>query len=165
MKTLLLITIQSLIAILFFLSSCTSTRYVTQTKRSGIEQLLVTKAIDRAIAKIDNLHINGCRVFFEIASLAKDQEAYLKKALTHWFLENGAIVVDERNQADLIASVLVKCAGTDRFEAGLAIPSLPVPFTSILTPKINILTLIGKRGAMRWRLLFIHQKQGNFKKI
>ncbi|KPJ64292.1 MAG: hypothetical protein AMJ45_06095 [Syntrophobacter sp. DG_60] len=158
-----LIVIQSLIFILFFLSSCTSTRYITHTKRSGVEQLLVTKAIDRAVAKIDNLHISGSRIFFEIASLAPEEEAYLKKALTHWFLENGAIMVDDRNEADLIASVLVKCVSTDRFEAGFGIPSIPIPLAGVVTPKIDIFGIKRQKGYSEMEIAIYSSGTGKFK--
>jgi len=158
----ILIVIQGFIIILFFLCSCTSTRYITQTKRSGIEQLLVTKAVDRAVAKIDNLHISGSRVFIEIASLASDEEAYLKKALTHWFLENGAIVVDDKNEADLIASVLVKCLSTDKFDTGLGIPSIPIPLTGVVTPKIDIFGMNRQKGYNEMEITIYSEKTGKF---
>ena len=157
------VSIISFIIIFSFLSSCTSTRYITQTKRSGVEQLLITRAIDRSLAKIDNLHVNGSRVFVDITSLAPDEAVYLKGALTQWFLENGATVVDKRGKADLIASVLVKCVGTDRIEAGLSIPSLPVPFTGIFTPKVNILTIDRQKGYSEMDIIIYSAKTGKFK--
>lgn len=124
-----------------FLNSCipSHTRYVTQTSRSGAEQLLVSKAVDDAVnqAKLD---IEDKKIFIDISSLVKDEEPYIVKALTHRFLDLGALITDDKKNADFIASALVKCAGTDGSEFGFGIPSLPIPLFNISTPEVNMLS-------------------------
>ena len=124
-----------------FLSSCipTHTRYVTQTSRSGTEQLLISKAVDEAVKKAE-LDIKGRKVFIDIASFAKDEEPYILKAVSHQLLDLGALITDDKKNADFIASALVKCAGTDGSESGFGIPSLPVPLINISTPELNMFT-------------------------
>lgn len=145
-----------------FPSSCTTTGYLTQTKRSVVEQLLLTKSVDKAIAKIDNLEIEGSKIYIEISSLAVEEETYLKKAVSIWCLEKGAVVVEEKDKADYIASVLVKSLATDRFKTALGVPSLPVPFTGVSTPEIDILGRDRQRGYTEMEIILYSAATGQF---
>ncbi|MDL1955472.1 MAG: hypothetical protein LWW95_00250 [Candidatus Desulfofervidus auxilii] len=149
---------------IFIFSSCTITRYVTETERSGVEQLLISKSIDRAIEKINEFPVKNIKIYIDIASLAPKEEIYLKKALSHWFLKKGAIIVENKKEADLIASILVKCIGTDRLEATFGVPSLPIPFTGIMTPHVDILAMDKQKGYSEIEIVFYSTKSGNFRK-
>ena len=80
-----------IIGILLIFSSCTHTYQFTYTKKSGIEQLLVTKAIDEAIQMM-TADIKGSKVFVDVACLMRDEQSYIRKAFTHWFLDAGVSV-------------------------------------------------------------------------
>lgn len=144
------------------LSSCTSTRYITQTKRSVVEQLLLTKSVKKALDKIDGLEIQGSKIYVEITSLATEEETYLKKAVSLWCLEKGALVLEEKDKADYIASVLVKSLATDRFNTALGIPSLPVPLTGIFTPQIDILGRDRQKGYTEMEIILYSISTGQF---
>ena len=147
----------------FFLSACSTTRYITQTKRSVIEQLLLTKSIDKAIAKIDSLGIPGSKVYIEIVSLAPAEENYLRKQVSLWFLQNKAVVVETKDKADYIASILVKSVGTDKIDTNyLGIPSLPVPFVGIFTPEVEILTTKHQKGYTEMQITLCYASTGEF---
>jgi len=139
--------ISILIFLCIFLSSCSTTRYITQTKRSVIEQLLLTKSIDNALSNINGIEIKGLKIYIETVSLVAEEENYLKKAISLWCLEKGAVIVEEKNKADYIASVLVKSLGTDRVKNVLmGLPSLPMPFTGIATPQIDLIAIDSQKG-------------------
>ena len=147
----------------FFLSSCSTTRHITQTKRSVIEQLLLTKSIDKAVAKIDGFKIQGSKVYIEIVSLAPAEENYLRKAVSLWFLQNKAVVVETKDKADYIASILVKSVGTDKIDTNyLGIPSLPVPFVGIFTPEVEILTTKHQKGYTEMQITLCYASTGEF---
>ncbi len=147
----------------FFLSACSTTRYITQTKRSVIEQLLLTKSIDKAVAKIDSLKIQGSKVYIEIVSLAPAEENYLRKAVSLWFLQNKAVVVETKDKADYIASIVVKSVGTDTIDTNyLGIPSLPVPLVGILTPEVEILASKHQKGYTEMQIALCDASTGEF---
>jgi hypothetical protein len=127
------------------LPACASTPHITYTKKSGVEQLLVARAVDRALGG-ETLTLEGAKIFVDVASLTPKVNGYFKKALVHQFLEKGALVTDDRKEADLIASLLVKSAGTDGKEFFFGIPSLPVPLTTLSTPQINLVSGTTQRG-------------------
>jgi hypothetical protein len=71
-------------AFLLILPACASTRYVTRTKKSGVEQLLIARSFEGALR--DSItEVKGARIFIEIASLLPEQDPYVKRALEHWF--------------------------------------------------------------------------------
>jgi hypothetical protein len=152
------LTIQLLVFFLI-LPACTSTRYVTHTKKSGVEQLLIARSFEGAL-KDSITDVKGARVFIEIASLLPEQDPYVKMVLEHWFLKNGALLTEERKKADTIASVLVKCAGTDGDEFNFGIPSLPVPIINIATPQINLISGSIQKGCAEMEVVLYSPESG-----
>lgn len=146
-----------------FLPSCSTTRYITETKRSAIEQLLLTKSVDKAMGDVFWVEIKDSKIYIETTSLATEEENYLKKAVSLWCLEKGAVVVEDKSKADYIASVLVKSLGTDRINTVyLGIPSLPVPLTGISTPEIDILGSRRQKGYTELEIILYSSSTGQF---
>jgi len=151
--------------ILLTLSSCTHTYQFTYTKKSGIEQLLVTKAVDEAI-HVMTVDMKGSKVFVDVACLMKDEKAYIRKAFTHWFLDAGVFVSEYPWDADYIVSVLVKVAGTDGDQFLLGVPSTPIPLTiSITTPALTIFSQMVQEGRVEMEVMIYSAKGGIKEKI
>ncbi len=148
----------------FVLCSCTHTYHFSYTKKSGIEQLLISKAVDEAVQGIA-LDLKGAKLFVEVASLMRDEEPYIKKALVHKFLQTGVSVAEYPWEADYTASVLVKVAGTDGDESTFGIPSVPFPLgasgaTSSITPSINLFSKMTQQGRAEMEVVLYSQKSG-----
>jgi len=154
-----------IIGILLTLSSCTHTYQYTYTKKSGIEQLLVTKAVDEAIQMM-TADMRGAKVFVDVACLMRDEQSYIRKAFTHWFLDAGVLVSEYPWDADYIVSVLVKVAGTDGDQFSLGIPSIPIPLTiSVTTPALTIFGQIIQEGRVEMEVMIYSAKAGVKEKI
>jgi hypothetical protein len=154
-----------IIGILLTLSSCTHTYQFTYTKKSGIEQLLVTKAVDEAIQMM-TVDIKGSKVFVDVACLMRDEQSYIRKAFTHWFLEAGVFISEYPWDADYIVSVLVKVAGTDGDQLSLGIPSIPIPLTiGITTPALTLLSQINQEGRVEMEAIIYSTNRGIKEKI
>jgi hypothetical protein len=154
-----------IIGILLTLSSCTHAYQFTYTKKSGIEQLLVTKAVDEAVQKV-TVDIKGSKVFVDVACLMRDEQSYIKKAFTHWFLEAGVSIAEYPWDADYIVSVLVRVAGTDGNQFFLGVPSIPLPLTvNITTPSLTILSGMIQEGRVEMEVMVYSAKAGIREKI
>lgn len=159
MRTLLII------GILFALSSCAHTYHFTYTKKSGIEQLLVTKAVDEAFQMM-TVDMKGSKVFVEVACLMRDEQSYIRKAFTHWFLDAGVFVSEYSWDADYIVSVLVKVAGTDGDQVSLGVPSIPLPMAlGIATPALTIYSQIIQAGRVEMEVMIYSANAGKKEKI
>jgi hypothetical protein len=152
-----------LIVFLVVLPACASTPHTTYTKKSGVEPLLVARAVDRALDE-ETLYLRGVKMFVDVASLTSEENAYFKKALVHQFLKKGALVTEDRKEADLVASLLVKSAGTDGKQFFFGIPSLPLPLTSLSTPQINVVSGSTQKGYAQIDLVLFSASQGLKKK-
>ncbi len=147
------------------LCSCTHTYQFTYTKKSGIEQLLVTKAVDEAVQKM-TVDIKGSKVFVDVACLMRDERSYIKKAFTHWFLGAGVSVVDYEWDADYIVSVLVRVAGTDGDQYLLGVPSIPVPSTIAVTiPALTIYSATNQEGRVEMEVMIYSAREGVKEKV
>jgi hypothetical protein len=154
-----------MIGILLTLSSCSHTYQFTYTKKSGIEQLLVTKAVDEAIQMM-TVDLKGSKVFVDVACLMRDEQSYIRKAFTHWFLEAGVFISEYPWDADYIVSVLVKVAGTDGDQLSLGIPSIPVPLAiGITTPALTLLSQINQEGRVDMEAIIYSTNRGIKEKI
>ena len=154
-----------IIGILFTLSSCTHTYQSSYTKKSGIEQLLVTKAVDEAFQMM-TVDMKGSKVFVDVACLMKDEQSYIRKAFTHWFLDAGVFVSEYPWDADYIVSVLVKVAGTDGDQVLLGVPSIPIPLTiGLATPALTLFSRIIQEGRVEMEVMIYSAKAGIKEKI
>ncbi len=154
-----------IVGILFALSSCTHTYQYTYTKKSGIEQLLLTKAMDEALQMM-TVDMKGSKVFVDVACLMRNEQSYIRKAFTHWFLDAGVFVSEYPWDADYIVSVLTKVAGTDGEEHWLGVPSLPIPLSiSVTTPAITIFSRMVQQGRVEMEVIIYSAKAGIKEKI
>jgi len=154
-----------IIGILLTLFSCTHAYQFTYTKKSGIEQLLVTKAVDEAFQMM-TVDMKGSKVFIDVACLMRDEQSYIKKAFTHWFLDVGVLVSEYSWDADYIVPVLVKVAGTDGDQVLLGGPSIPIPLTiSLTTPALTIFSQMVQEGRVEMEVMIYSAKAGIKEKI
>ncbi len=155
-----IMTILFMTAMLLTFSSCTHTYQFTYTKKSGIEQLLVTKAVDEAVQKM-TADIRGSKVFIDVACLMKDERSYIEKAFAHRFLGGGVFLADYPWDADYIVSVLVKVAGTDGEQYLLGVPAIPLPLTvSVTTPALTIFGETVQEGRAEMEVMIYSAKDG-----
>lgn len=156
MRTIIL----SLILFLF-VEGCTVTPYVTYTKKSSVEQLLVSKALDHALQGVF-FQTEGVRVYIDVASLTWDEDDYIRKAVLHWFLKKGALLTSYEKEADYVASVLVKCAGTGGKQMSIGLPAVPVPLVpGITTPQLNVFSALNQDGYAELEIILYDVKAGS----
>ncbi len=152
-----------MLMIALILCSCTHTYQFTYTKKSGIEQLLVTKAVDEAIAMM-SVDLKGSKAFVDVACLMRDEQSYIKKAFTHRFLNEGVLISEYAWNADYIISVLVKVAGTDGEQYALGVPSIPLPLVAgIATPALTVFSKMVQEGRVEMEVL-VYSPTGGIEK-
>jgi hypothetical protein len=154
-----------IIGIVLTLFSCTHAYQFTYTKKSAIEQLLVTKAVDEAVQMM-TVDMKGSKVFVDVACLMRDEQSYIRKAFTHWFLDAGVLVSEYPWDADYVVSVLVKVAGTDGDQVSFGVPSIPIPLTiSVTTPALTIFAQMIQEGRVEMEIMIYSAKGGIKEKI
>ena len=140
------------------LSGCATTKE-SDTARTGIEQLLVSSAVDQALDKIDLTPIRGAKVFLEEKYLDCVDKNYVIVSLEQRLLLNGSTLAAKAEDADVIMHVGSGSVGTDRQEKYLGLSEIPLPPPSpIMIPQVTIFSRQRANGTAKLRIVAFDAK-------
>ncbi len=125
-------------AVFLLAAGCTSTKQ-SNTARTAREQLLISDAVDQALAKIDFSGLNGQKVFLEEKYLECTDKGYVVSSIRHRAMYNGADIVGKPDDADVVLELRSGGVGTDMADAYLGIPEIVLPGMLTL-PQVKLLT-------------------------
>jgi len=119
-------------------AGCTTAR-TSNTARTAREQLLISNAVDQALAKVDFAAFNGSKVFIDDKYLECTDKGYVVGSIRHRLMTNGATVSPKVEDADLAIEIRSGGVGTDNSDSFLGVPSIVLP--GMLTiPEIKLVT-------------------------
>ncbi|MEZ6095138.1 MAG: DUF6655 family protein [Pirellulaceae bacterium] len=118
----------SLIGAVFTLIStgCTTAR-TSNTSRTGIEQLLLSNAIDQSLDRLALPPVNGKKVFVDTQYLDSVDKGYLIGSLRQRLLSDGALLTDAKDGSDITMEVCSGGVGTDDVDSYLGMPGIALP--------------------------------------
>ena len=110
------------------LAGCGTTK-MTDSPRAATEMLLVSQAVDLAVAKIDFSPLNGQAVFLDTSALEKDvvDKGYLVSVVRQQLLAHGALLQEERFRAVYVVELRAGAVGTDRHSVMIGTPAVTLP--------------------------------------
>ena len=132
-----LIAFATLALMIPFATGCTSTR-TTDTARTGLEQLLISNAIDQTLDKTPLPPVKGRKVFLEDKYLDSIDKGYLVGSLRQRLLGAGALLVDAKENSEVTLEVCSGGVGTDNTESFIGVPGLTVPGLPIELPEVRM---------------------------
>jgi hypothetical protein len=100
---------------------------MTDTARSGMEQLLVSNAIDSSLNKIGFDSVAGAAVFVDEKQLECTDKKYIIGSVRQRLFQAGCRLADKPEDADVVLELYSGAVGTDRSEGFVGIPALNVP--------------------------------------
>lgn len=113
----------------------------SDTARTGIEQLLISTAADRALDKVDLTPLRGAKVYVEAKYLDCVDKNYILVSLRQRLMRQESRLVEKAEEADVILEIGSGGIGTDRQELFVGVPEIPLPAPSpISIPSIPIAT-------------------------
>jgi hypothetical protein len=131
----------------------------SDTSRTGVEQLLISTAIDRSLDKVDLKPLRGAQVFVEEKYLDCTDKNYVIVSLHQRVMRAGCTLVDKPDAADVILEVASGAVGTDRDELFVGIPAIPLAMPSpVSIPKISVYDRAKAMGTAKLRILAIDAK-------
>lgn len=146
------------------LVGCGTTR-VTDTQRAASEMLLVSQAIDNAIAEIDFKPLDGRTVFLDVQYLdGTVDKGYLVSALRQHLLAHGAMLMEERTKAQYVVEARSGAIGTDKNSLLVGTPAMSLPAllptvpTSI--PEIALVKKTDQRGVAKIAVFAYNRQTG-----
>ena len=98
----------------------------SDTARTGIEQLLISSAVDRALDKIDFKPVHRAKVYVDAKHLDCVDKEYVLVALHHRLLAQNCTLADKPEDAEVQMEISSGGVGTDRQDLFIGIPEIPL---------------------------------------
>lgn len=129
-----------LLFLAFGVLGCTSTKS-SNTARTGMEQMLISNAVDQALDKTDYRVFSGQNVFIDDKYLECVDKPYVLGSIRHRSLVAGANLVAKAEDADIIIEPRSGSVGTDNKDSFIGMPqmSLPGPLP-ISIPEVRLMS-------------------------
>jgi hypothetical protein len=148
----------ALVCLFPFVQGCATNRE-SETARTGVEQLLVSSAVDQALDKIDLSAVRGAKVQLEEKYLDCVDKNYVIVSLEQRLMANGATLVAKPEDADVIMHVVSGAVGTDRQEKFFGISEIPLPPPSpIMIPQVSLFSRTRANGTAKLRVVAFDAK-------
>lgn len=116
---------------------CSTTR-TTDTARTGMEQLLISNAIDQTMSKTALPDVAGKKVYLEEKYLESVDKGYIVGTMRRKLLNAGAMLVDAKEGSDVTMELCSGGVGTDNVESFVGSPGLTVPGLPVELPEIRL---------------------------
>ncbi|MEZ6184435.1 MAG: DUF6655 family protein [Planctomycetota bacterium] len=113
------------------LAGCQGGARETTVARGSTEQLLISTAANRALARYDASAWAGKQVFLGEAYLASLDRGFVLSNLRQRLIQSGAKLVEERARAEVILELRAASLGMTDAAYKVGVPALPVPLFGI----------------------------------
>jgi len=123
---------------LLVIMGCTTAR-TTNTARTAREQLLISNAVDRALAKIDFAAFSGSNLYVEEKYLDCVDKGYVIGSIRHRAMVNGASLVAKPEDADIVLEIRSGAIGTDTADSFVGTPEIVLPGMLTL-PEVRLIS-------------------------
>lgn len=133
------------------------TRTYSNTPRTALEQLLISGAVDEALAKFHVPELAGRKVYVDCTNLEAYDAAYVKVATRARFAREGATVVEDAESCEYVAEVASGGLGTEFKVGAVGIPAIPIPGAPVALPEMPLYKNIEQTALMKL-LIFVHKK-------
>ena len=135
--------------LLLLLAGCSS-RTVSSTPRTAIEQLLLSTAVDKALDKISLPELSDKKVYLDFSNLQSYDSEYVKSAFKGYIAENGATIIEKPEEADYIIQISCGALGTEYKDTLIGIPALPVPGSPMTLPELALWKNVEQDGIAKF---------------
>jgi hypothetical protein len=133
----------------------------THSGRSAVEQELIVRSIERAVAALDTSTLLGRKVVLEIFGLNDDKE-FARQMLATRLRARGVEVVEAASAADYRVRTFATVLGVDQGETLFGVPALQVPVVSIPIPEIALFKMRRSRGHTELQMFVFDRSSENF---
>jgi hypothetical protein len=113
---------------------------MTDTSRSATEMLLISQAVDMAVAQIDFSPLAGQTVFLDAAPVEKEivDKGYLVSLVRQQLLAHGALLQEDKSRAVYVVELRSGGLGTDRHSLLVGTPAVSLPSIVPGVPGANV---------------------------
>ncbi len=141
-------------------SGCSNFR-TTETPRTGLEQLLISNAVDQSLDKIDFGPFQGNAVFLDDKYMDGVDKKYVIGSIRHRILSAGATLAAKPEDSDVTVEIRSGGIGTDKKEIFVGIPEIAIPFPlPVQLPEVRFFNSSTQYGTAKLGLVAYATKTG-----
>lgn len=122
------------------LAAC-ATATETHPTRTATEQLLVSRAVERAAAEFSMALPSKARVYLDASAFRGEGSDYAASAVREALLAKGNPIATSRSDADVVVEVRLGALSIDKTQRVVGIPRLTVPisanFSTVTVPELS----------------------------
>lgn len=122
----------------------------TRPFRTATEQLLVAHAAENAAERFSITITPGARVFLNTVNFTGEGAAYAASAIREALLHRGAVLTDDKAQADVVVEVRLGALSLDQMQRVLGVPALTLPIapnlTTVTIPELSVYSRRDRTG-------------------
>jgi hypothetical protein len=153
--------LQGLFILLFMVTGCAVTNQITKTSRSSIEQKLLVRALERALASIDGRQLQGKSVAVDFYGLTSDKD-FAREFFIAWLQSQRVRIAEDWRQAQLRLKVFASALGVDEGQSFIGAPSFTVPLIGFVMPEIPLFKNVRHSGHAEIKIATIDGQSGEF---
>jgi hypothetical protein len=147
--------------LLFSLGACAPTGQLTNTPRSSMEQQLLVRALERAMAGIDTEKLTAKTVTVEFYGLTPDKD-FAKEYFTAWLESQRVRIASDPKLAHLRLKVFASVLAVDQGRLFLGAPSFTVPILAFSLPEIPLYKNVEYSGHAEIKISITDAQTGEF---
>lgn len=139
-------------AAMLALAACSSVRE-TLPARAATEQLLISKAADRAAEAVAQYVPADRTVYVDATNFEGNDGKYAVAAIRDSMLRNGTRIVDDKAKAELVVEIRSGALSVDKTDSLVGLPSfeLPIPLTQAAkTPEVALYKDVTAKGVAKF---------------
>jgi hypothetical protein len=151
------------LVLIILVTGCTTTIRETLPSRTATEQLLISVAVDQAVARLPFSIPTGTKIWLDSSNFTGYDTQYAISTIKEQLLKRGGWLVADKQAADLVIEVRAGALSIDRIERLLGIPSfsIPIPLAgSFKFPEIALFKKASMRGIAKFAFFSYDAKSG-----
>ena len=150
-----------LIVCVSLLAGCAVSTQVTNTPRSTIEQQLLVRSLERALATLDTQQFKGKIVTVDFYGLTPDKD-FAKEFFTAWLEGQHVRTATDPKEAELHLKVFASVLGVDQGQSFIGAPSFTVPLMGFVVPEIPLFKDVRHSGHAEIEIYTLDAGSGEF---
>ena len=133
----------------------------SNTQRSSVEQRLLVRSFERALATLDTQEFKGKTVAVDFYGLTPDKD-FMKEFFTAWLQGQQVQIATDPKQAQLQLKVFAPVLAVDQGQSFVGAPAFTVPVLGFAIPEISLFKNVKHSGHAEVKIYAIDGGTGKF---
>lgn len=153
-----------ILAIILFFASCSTAHKSTQSRRSAIEQLLLSEAAKNSLPQqfdISLLLPQHASVYIDISGISTDK-SFVRDVLAGWLGQQGYRVQNDLEKAQFQLIIIVESLGTEYRNSFIGIPPISSTIIPVSLPELALYKAEYQTGYIKFYFNIFELPSGRF---